>query len=176
MAASLDRSESLAAVRLPAFAALAAKNVFVRPSVVADVYKLAANLRSGDRAEVEALGLDSRHGIRRSFRNAMLRRTYFVDGEIAAMTGVCGDMLGDIGYPYLMTAPPAGRVPIAFVKAGRMALAEMLAHKLRLEGHVAANYGGACRLLERLGFILGPARPFGPSGGLFRTFHIMRAG
>ena len=175
MAANLERAEYLSEAKLPAFATLAAKNVFVRPSIVDDVYKLAANLRSGDRAEVEALGLDSRQGIRRSFRHAMLRRTYFVDGEIAAMTGVCGDMLGDIGFPYLMTAPPAGRVPIAFVKLARMALAEMLTHKLRLEGHVAANYAGACRLLETLGFTLGHPRPFGPTGGLFRTFHIMRA-
>src|ERR1700736_83931 len=124
----------------------------VRESGVTDIYRLAANLRAGDRAEVESLGIDVRVGIRNSFRNAILRRTYLVDGEVAAMSGLCGAMLGDIGEPYLMTAPAAERVPVTFIKHAREAVAEMLRHKRRLEGHVAADYAKACRLLEVLGF------------------------
>lgn len=146
----------------------------VRPSVVEDVYLLASSLRTNDRAEVEALGVDARQGIRRSFRDGVLRKTYFVDGEIAAMSGLCGPMLGDIGEPYLMTAPVAERVPIAFVRYARSAVAEMMQHKLRLEGYVAAEYSAACRLLEVLGFTVGKPEQFGPRKSLFRKYFMMR--
>lgn len=143
---------------------------------MSDVYALAANLRSADRAEVEALGIDPRSGIRGNFRAAILRNTFIVDGEIAAMSGLCGTMLGDVGMPYLMTAPVVERVPLTFVKQAKASVAQMLHHKLRLEGYVAANYAKACRLIEVLGFILEPARPFGSRNALFRRFWVMRDG
>jgi hypothetical protein len=146
----------------------------VRPSVVEDVYRLAAALRQNDREEVEALGVDPRMGIRRSFRDGTLRRTYFVDGEIAAMSGLCGALLGDIGEPYLMTTPAAERVPITLVRQAKFAVADMMRHKLRLEGHAAAQYTGALRLLEVLGFKLYPPAPFGPKGALFVKYTMMR--
>lgn len=146
----------------------------VRASIASDVYALAANLRDGDRREVEALGLDVRGGIRRCYRDAILRRTYLVDGEVAAMSGLCGAMLGDIGQPYLMTAPAAELVPVSFVKHARNAVNEMLRYRIRLEGVVAADYARACRLLEVLGFKLGAPVPLGPHGTLFRSFVRMR--
>lgn len=146
----------------------------VRASVVADIYELASGLRAGDRAEVEALGVSPQIGIRRSFRQAILRKTYFVDGEIAAMSGLCGAMLSDIGEPYLMTTPAAAKMPVTFVRMARHAIGEMLAHRARLEGYVAAEYRGAVRLLEVLGFSLGEPTAIGPHGALFRSFTLMR--
>jgi hypothetical protein len=150
------------------------RGVTVRASVLADVYALAANLREGDRDEVESLGMDVRVGIRNSFRHAVLRKTYLVDGEVAAMSGLCGSMLGDIGEPYLMTGPAAERVPLAFVKHAKASVAEMIHLKRRLEGHVAANYTKACRLLEVLGFALGEPLPVGPKAALFRKYTMTR--
>lgn len=153
---------------------MAANRVSVRLSRVEDVYTLAANLRPADRAEVETLGLDPRVGIRRSFRHAILRKSYFVDGELAAMSGLCGSMLGDIAEPYLMTGPLVERVPMAFIKLAKDGVAEMLQHKLRLDGHVAAAYGSACRFLAAIGFTLDEPRPFGSHGAPFRRFHLNR--
>ena len=132
--------------------------ITIRDSTVCDVYALASNLRPADRAEVEALGISPRDGIRRSYRHAILRRTYLIDGEIAAMSGLCGAMLSDIGEPYLMTTPIAATMPISFVKLARDAVDEMLAQRMRLEGYVAASYTGAIRLLDMLGFSLGEPR------------------
>lgn len=149
--------------------------VTIRESEARDIYALAAHLRAADRAEVEAIGVSPRHAIRRSYRAAILRRTYLVDGGIAAMSGLCGAMLSDIGEPYLMTSPLAAAHPVAFVKLARQAVAEMLAHRARLQGHVAASYRGACRLLEVLGFTLGEPQPIGGSQVLFRSFSLMRS-
>jgi hypothetical protein len=148
--------------------------VVIRESLIADVYALAAHLRPDDAAEVAGLGLDPRIGIRRSFRNAILRRTAFVDGEIAAMWGLCGALLSDVGYPYLMTTAAVEHVPIGMVKQARKAVNDMLLLRRRLEGHVAASYSGACGMLELIGFSLGEPHPMGPHGAMFRTFSIER--
>lgn len=150
-------------------------HVTVRHSIVSDVYDLANHLRVGDQAEVEALGVTPQHAIRRSYRHAILRRTYLVDGQIAAMSGLCGALLSDIGEPYLMTTPLAATAPVTFVKLARQAVAEMLAQRSRLEGYVDANYTAACRLIEVLGFTLSEPAPLGPQNALFRRYCITRA-
>lgn len=151
-----------------------ANRVDVRPSEIGDVYRLADRLRVGDAAEVAALGLDPRAALRTAFRDAILRRSYFVDGELAAMSGLCGALLADIGEPYLLTTAVAERVPLAFVRCARAAVAEMLVYRRRLEGRVDASYGRAVRLLEVLGFTLSEPRPFGPNGAPFRLYSIVR--
>lgn len=150
---------------------MAANVVEVRPSDIKDVFLLAANLRDADALEVRSLGVDPKRGIRDNFKSAMLRKTYLVNGEVAAMSGLCGSMLGDIGYPYLMTTKLVERVPVSFVRLAREGIYEMLHHKLRLEGHVAADYRGACRLLEVLGFRLGKPETIGE--GQFRKFFMV---
>lgn len=151
---------------------LSANRCEVRPSIISDVYLLSDNVRTNDRNEVEALGTKVKNGLRTSFRHAILRKTYFVDGEIAAMSGLCGAMLGDIGEPYLLTTPTVERVPVVFVKQARLAIAEMMQHKLRLEGYVDAKYLKACRLLEVVGFTVGKPEKVGL--GMFRKFTMMR--
>lgn len=148
--------------------------VTVCASEVGDVYRLAANLRADDAAEVAALGYDPSVAIRRSYRDGILRKTYFVDGELAAMSGLCGPLIADIGEPYLMTTPAAERAKVSFLRLARGAVREMLTHRLRLQGEVAASYVRACRLLEVLGFTLAPPRPLGPRGALFRTYTMAR--
>ena len=146
------------------------KRVMVVPSKIGDVYRLCAAMRPRDREEALGLGLDPKQGMRSQFRSAVLRKTYFVDGRIAAMSGMCGPLIGDVGEPYLVTAEGVERVPIQMVKQARAAVAEMLSLRSRLEGRVLADYTGAVRLLEVLGFTLGPPELTGPNGVLFRTF------
>jgi hypothetical protein len=148
--------------------------VEVRESVMADVYTLARHLRDGDADEVQALGLDPRAAIRDCFRDGILRKSYFVEGELAAMSGLCGALLSDDGEPYLMTTGVAERVPVAFVRHARASVAEMLRQRSRLRGEVAAAYTRACRLLEVLGFSLSEPHPLGAKGALFRTYSMVR--
>ena len=146
------------------------KRVRVVASHITDVYRVAANLRDNDRVEVTAMGVDPVRALRSNYRGAFLRSTAFVDGHIAAMWGMYGDAISDIAHPYLLTTPFVERVPIQIVKEGRKAVAEMLQLRSRLEGHVAASYTGACRLLDLLGFDLMEPEPFGPQGVPFRRF------
>jgi hypothetical protein len=146
----------------------------LRPAEISDVHVLARTLRDGDRLEMTSLGLSPVMALRRAFRGAIIRRTAIIDGEIAAMWGMEGAMLGPVGYPWMLTAPPVERVPIAFLREARKGVCEMLRLKNRLEGHVAADYTCACRFLEVVGFRLGEPEPKGPHGIKFRSFVMER--
>lgn len=153
---------------------MAAERVRVIPAEISHVYALAATLRFEDAAELESVGLGCREGLRSTFRAALTRHTAIVDGQVAAMWGMGGDALGDIGVPWLLTAPIVERVPVAFIKIGREHVARMLGVKPILRNHVAASYHRACRMLEVLGFELGAPEPFGPYGAPFRPFEMRR--
>lgn len=144
--------------------------VIVVPSRISDVYRLARAMRPEDRAEAVGLGVDPRAALRESYRQAIFRRTYFVDNELAAMAGLCGALIGEQGEPYLVTTPAVIRAKVSFLREARKTVMEMLSLKRRLVGEVAASYRGACRLLESLGFDLGEPRAIGPSGELFSRF------
>lgn len=150
---------------------MAARCVIV-PSKIQDVYRIADNLRREDEAEITGFGLTPREALRTSYRNAILRRTAFVDGEIAAMWGLGGAMLSDAGSPWLMTTPAVEKMPVTFLKVGRAQLDEMLLQRAFLFNFVQASYSRACRFLEVLGFVLDPAAPMGPHNVPFRRFWI----
>lgn len=148
--------------------------VEITPSEVGDVYKLAANLRELDRMEMTGLDLDPATVIRTSYRSAMLRRTAWVDGEIAAMWGLGGVMLSDEGSPWLLTTPTVTRVPVTFVKVAQRELREMLRLRNHLSNVVLASYREACRLLEVLGFTLDAPEPLGARAIPYRRFWMSR--
>ena len=99
-----------------------------------------------------------------------MRRTLFVDGKIAAMFGWCGTMLSDVGHPYLFTSAAVERAPVGFVKTYKRVVAEMLSVKACLVGHVAADYGSSCKLMQMVGFELSEPQKIGT--GMFREAKI----
>ena len=154
---------------------MAAIVVETRRATIADVYALALNLRAGDRAEIAAMGRDPRRALRFAYRISLVPpRVATVDGEVAAMWGLGGDILSDVGEPWLLTGHAADRVPFAFVRIAKAELAAMLAVKRRLENYVAADYPKAVRLLDELGFKLDEAVHVGQRRVPFRRFHLDR--
>src|ERR1700684_2256763 len=84
----------------------------IRPASICDVYALTRNLRPDDRLEVTSLALDPAKALRLDFRHATVRYSAFVDTRIAAMWGMSGMMLGDIGYPWLLTTREVELAPV----------------------------------------------------------------
>ena len=146
----------------------------VLPAEISDIYAVARHLRDGDRLEVTSLGLDPATALRKSFKHAVWRRVAVINGEIAAVFGMGGNMLSNVGYPWLLTTPAVEKLPVSFVKEGRKQAMEMLSMRRRLEGHVAADYRQACRFLEALGFTLGEPEEIGPLKAKFRKFTMER--
>jgi hypothetical protein len=144
---------------------------------VRHVYALAANLRPADEAEI----LGSGHGVKRSlwraYRISISCKTAIIDGEVAAMWGLCLNMrpglslLSDLGVPWLHTAAAVERLPLSFVKVAKVELAAMRALRPRLENHVAASYAQAIKFLRMIGFTI-EAPAAGATGMPCCRFHL----
>jgi hypothetical protein len=143
------------------------------PCTMAHVDQLSDTLRPLDREEMAAQGKGPRAILRASVMGSLWCRTYLYDGEVAAMMGLGGVAMDDLGRPWLLTSPVIEAIavwPVIF--EARKAVALMLAMKRRLENYVLAKYEAACRFLRLLGFHLDPPAPFGPKGVPFRRFHL----
>lgn len=151
----------------------AATRYRVVPATMAHCYALARNLRDGDRKEIAVCGLEPRRAIRGCYRQSIFARTAFIDGEIAAMMGMAGVLLSDVGEPWLLTTPAIERLPTFFLREARKGVQEMLAIKPKLEGYVDASYEGACDFLTALDFRL--SAPFAHRNGRLRRFSTERA-
>lgn len=134
------------------------------------VRRLAPRLRAADALELTSMGERPLACLWHSWRGSLLRRTAFVDGEIAAMWGVHGDLTGMVGIPWLLTAPEVERVPVTMVKLCRRDLKAMLEIYPVLQNCVLASYAGAVRLIEILGFKLDD--PVLINGVAFRRFSM----
>jgi hypothetical protein len=128
----------------------------------------AIDLRTGDRREIEALGLAPRDGIVRSLARSLWADAYIADGEVAALVGVAlQPLVGGIAMPWLLTGRPVDRYAKAFLRLTRARVQTMRAEHGTLVACVHAEYREAVRWLAWLGFELAPARPVGPRGALF---------
>lgn len=115
-------------------------------------------MRQKDQDEIKNFGVQPNKALYRTFKAGLLRKTYLVGGEIAAMSGVCGDVLGTTGRPYLLTAPACEKVsPLVFVRVYKQQVEEMTRVFSVLENYVDATYEQAVRVLRMTGFTLTPS-------------------
>jgi hypothetical protein len=143
------------------------------PATAEHVRALLPRLRADDVSEIQAAGLTCKRALWRSWKGSHLRTAALVDGEIAAIWGCGGTLLGGVGRPWLLTAPACERVPLAFVQIGRDEARRMLAVHERLEGCVAAWHFRAIRTLALMGFRLGGEVVL-PNDGRFLRFTMER--
>ena len=147
-----------------------------RPPVITRVPATPAHaarlvLRPGDAAEVAALGVTPEEALRTSLARAVWAETYLVDGEVAAMVGLClSSFAGGHGVPWLLTGPACERHKKRFLVESRRQVRRMLGEAAPLINYVHADYARAVRWLEWLGFTLdAPAKINGAS---FRRFFM----
>ena len=138
------------------------------------ILELSGRLRAEDAAEIEAAGITARRALWRSYRGSIFSRAALIDGDVAAAWGCGGNVLAGVGLPWLLTAPAVERVKIAFLRIAKAELHIMRESFPELRGHVDARYHRAIRLLEALGFDLGPPLPFGLRGAPFREYVMIR--
>lgn len=131
----------------------------IRVSVLSDVEKLSKTMREKDRKEAEALGMSAEKALYLTFKQALLRRTIYLNDEIVAMSGVTGTPLSIIGRPYLVTSTACDTIsPLKLCRLYKKEVAEMNSIFPVLENYVDANYAEAVRLLRMTGFELSPEK------------------
>ncbi len=135
------------------------------------VAKLCGSLRYDDLAEITCFGLRPFAVISKSYKKSFYRRSAFVEGEIAAMWGLSGSLLGTSEY-WLLTGAAIEKIPVSFVKECKREIKHMLTFSQRFEGMFVSSYTRAQRLLEVLDFSIGP--PFDHKGISVRRFWMER--
>jgi hypothetical protein len=147
--------------------------IVIRRATITDVDAVIARLHPSDAAEAAMVVKDLRRALRWAFAASLIPpKAALVDGDLAALWGLCRLAFPNTGEPWLMTGRAAGRVPLAFARIARRELAAMLAVKPRLESCVAADNTKALRLLAALGFHSDEPVTIGPKRALFRRFWI----
>lgn len=136
------------------------------------VNMLVAGLRENDAREITCAGYRVKRAIWQSYRTSLLRRSAFVDGEIAAMWGIGAAPLDRSGRPWLMTTGAIEKLPLTYLKQARREVREMLDCYPVLYNWVHADYTAAVRFLRMLGFTLEKAAPWGPTGAMFHRFEM----
>ena len=149
----------------------------IEPATARHVYELAARLRQADIAEILGSGNSVKRSLWRAYRNSIMCKAAIIDGEVAAMWGLCLSMrpglslLSDLGVPWLHTSAAVERLPLSFVKVAKAELAALKALRPRLENHVAASYAQAIKFLRLIGFTVEtPAA--GVTGVEYCRFHL----
>ena len=136
---------------------------------------IAPVLRAPDRAEVEQQGLVVRHALNEAYANSIICRAAFVDGEIAALWGLRGEMLADHGFAWLLTAPPVERVPLSFFRVVRDEVADMMATRRSISTWVWAEYAKSLRFFAMQGFKKSGEVRLGPRKTLYYEMVLERA-
>jgi hypothetical protein len=117
--------------------------------------ELYQTLRKEDTQEAIRSGLEPEKAILYSYRSALYRKTALINGDVAAMWGVCGTPLSMIGQPYLITGELVHKVsPIKFTRIYTQEVQVMKGLFPSLINYVDAEYTGAVRLLRIAGFDL----------------------
>lgn len=145
--------------------------ITIIPIITKHVRQLSLTMRSADRRECIAGGLDPEQALSDSWDGSVYSRTALVNGKVAACWGVTGT--GSTGAPWLLTGTACETVsPLAFARIYRREISVFLEYFPHLVNHVDASYTGAVRLLEICGFRLDDPQPWGSHGALFRRFEL----
>lgn len=97
-----------------------------------------------------------------------------MDGNVAAMWGLGGTIVGQVGQPYLITGVECEKVsPFAFARVYKQEVELMKTMFPTLENYVDSRYKGAVRMLKIAGFQLSeePVQ-VKPTGALFYKFRM----
>lgn len=131
------------------------------PALAEHARPLAANLRHADCCEVQLIGMTPLECVRASIHWSMEAWTALEDGAPIACWGIVAtSLLGQVGYPWLLTTPGVERNRVRFLRENRAWLDHALEIFPRLEAVVDARYTRAHRWLRKLGFTIHYDEPF----------------
>jgi len=161
IAVSNERPESMTA------------EVVIVPTTPFHICELANTMREKDKQEMENYGVHPSEGLWYSYKNGLGNMTAIIDGEVAAIWGVGGSYLGDVGSPWLLTSSAIHKIsPLRFARYYQKEVLKMLDIFERLENYVDSSYEGAVRLLSIVGFTIGESEKIG--NGLFSKFSLVK--
>lgn len=148
----------------------------IRLAEIADAFDLERAIRPADREEVlAATGQEPASAALQCLSLSTEAYAGFAGRELLCLFGIRrASLLGNTGYPWLLSTEAVGRHRTAFARISRGLLGQWAKDFDLLEGYVDARHAVACRWLQWLGFILDAAEPWGAKGLPFHRYHLER--
>jgi len=132
-------------------------------------------LRPEDIDEIIALGCSKEKALWRSYKSSIMRNAALIDGKVAAVWGVGGEVLGGIGKPWLLTSAEVYKIsPLRFARIYQQEVEKMLSIFPKLVNYCDTRYSAAIRLLDITGFKIDEPAPQGMNGMLYSRFEMER--
>lgn len=101
------------------------------------------------------LGISPQKALWKSYKQSIFSKTAFINGEIAAIWGCAGDVVGEKGIPWLICSPAVEDYPFRVMFVFRQELNNMLRMFSILEDFVDESDEKVKRMLKITGFIIG---------------------
>lgn len=120
--------------------------------------EMAGKMHANISSTVLRLGVSPKKALWKSFKTSLICRTAFINGEIAAIWGLGGEMMGDVGLPWLILAPAADDYPMRVAFAYRRELEKMQRMFPLLIDLVDETNEKAVRMLELMNFKISKER------------------
>lgn len=135
------------------------------------VQTMGENMNHEDRLEFLAAGLVPHRDLWRGWKRSIVRRAAIVDGELGAIWGVTGGIMGGIGIIWMVTAPKVREISShRFAAIYKKEVSNLLEIYPILCNYVDNRYIGAKRMLRIAGFKLEEPVPLGKFNRMFRRF------
>jgi len=120
---------------------------------------------------MEVVGVDPVVALPKAYTDSVYCKTALIDEVPAAMFGLAGVILGNVGIPFLLTSTEVSRVsPLCFARVYKDQVDEMKQYFPYLENYVDANYTGAVKMLKIAGFSLD--QPIKVGSGCYQRFYM----
>lgn len=122
-------------------------------TTVEHLKELDADIRPKDRLEALRLGFEPITALIQCHKYAIVRKTILIDGEVAAVYGVTGNLFSNRNTLYLATSNAVNSIPhITFVRIYIAELEDLQKVFDKLDCFVDAQYHEAIKLIEFVGF------------------------
>lgn len=125
-------------------------------------------LRSEERMEMVAFGIEGRRDIPRLVRSSLYCRALFIEGEIAALGGLVGSMLTIEPQAWLLTTATVELHPFAFLRAMLRELDRAFEGFGAISAWAPAGAARILRFWQLAGAHIGEPRKLGCAAELFR--------
>ena len=113
---------------------------------------LAPVMRPAEVREMMLAGQTPMEGLLFSLGWSLVAKSVFVDGEIAMMFGLAGEMAQDDGVAWCLTSDHIRKVPFSFAREARRELGKWLEIKKKVYAYVGKEYDCAQRFWRLMGF------------------------
>lgn len=126
--------------------------IIVIDTISAHIREMSSAMHAETAETARKLGMEPHKALWHSYRKSLICRSIFIDGKIAAIFGIGGVMLGEVGQPFLVMTPEVDEYPMRVAFAYKRELRKMAEMFPVLEDYIDETNEKGIGMLKLMGF------------------------